>query len=597
MWKYVLLTAGLVILTGCHSGKTGNPDVGVYEISAQQEANAAYLSDSALFYYSTLRNKKNAHEFLLKALDKHPDSVYLGIFAVRMFEDGKLPEKDIVSLLRKHPESLILSMLFAEMFWNTGNKELTQELLDTSFSYRLDAPAEGGKARGINEEEADDFQSNLRFYLAFALEEKQYQKADEILKKYSALSPKLNDQTILRMIQYYAQAKKEKKTDFYRQEFQKYVDILKGRLLVPNTFLQQIDQDTIIMLLKEDQMELLELLLTEPLLSNPEDDRAYDNLVSYFAMKSQKGLMLRALEREMKLYHPLRRNRAAARLPLRLSLLIDTDQAALIEPQISRLEQAGRMNDALYSKVAEYYMSKGNFGLARRYVERISDDAMRDLASAMIYQQERNYKKAMRLFMKLERQNPDNAYLKMMVADMALHAGEKEVATQFINEMILKSENNPAFQNFIGYIWAERGINLDRAEKLIAAALKAEPDNYAYLDSMAWVQYQKKDYAKAKEFIFRALEKLDSSVSAGVILDHAGDILHALGETQKAREFWQKAVQSDDPELDMKAIMKKLNPPLREAPEAQNPAAAGDGPKNGSAAPETPAPSQNGNKE
>ena len=54
MWKYVLLTAGLVILTGCHSGKTGNPDVGVYEISAQQEANAAYLSDSALFYYSTL---------------------------------------------------------------------------------------------------------------------------------------------------------------------------------------------------------------------------------------------------------------------------------------------------------------------------------------------------------------------------------------------------------------------------------------------------------------------------------------------------------------------------------------------------------------
>ena len=41
--------------------------------------------------------------------------------------------------------------------------------------------------------------------------------------------------------------------------------------------------------------------------------------------------------------------------------------------------------------------------------------------------------------------------------------------------------------NYLGYMWAERGVNLSRAKELIDKAVKLEPKNAAYPDSLAWV--------------------------------------------------------------------------------------------------------------
>jgi len=44
--------------------------------------------------------------------------------------------------------------------------------------------------------------------------------------------------------------------------------------------------------------------------------------------------------------------------------------------------------------------------------------------------------------------------------------------------------------NYLGYMWAERGVNLPKARELIEKAVKLEPKNAAYLDSLAWVIYK-----------------------------------------------------------------------------------------------------------
>ena len=131
-----------------------------------------------------------------------------------------------------------------------------------------------------------------------------------------------------------------------------------------------------------------------------------------------------------------------------------------------------------------------------------------------------------------------------------------------IPDLHWKSAQNPDFQNYLGYTWAEQGINLEQAEKYLSSALKIKPQNYAYLDSMAWIAYKKKDYRKAEKFIQMALKHCLNDRSKGVLLDHAGDIFNALGKKREAMQCWQKAAQSGDQELNLNAVLKKLPVPV-----------------------------------
>ena len=52
--------------------------------------------------------------------------------------------------------------------------------------------------------------------------------------------------------------------------------------------------------------------------------------------------------------------------------------------------------------------------------------------------------------------------------------------------------NNAEALNFIGYSYADRGINLDEAEKMIVRALEIKPDNGYMMDSLGWVYFKTK---------------------------------------------------------------------------------------------------------
>ena len=59
---------------------------------------------------------------------------------------------------------------------------------------------------------------------------------------------------------------------------------------------------------------------------------------------------------------------------------------------------------------------------------------------------------------------------------------------------LLKSiELKPDFDealNYLGYMWADLGTNLPKALEMIEHAVKIEPDNPAYLDSLGWVLFK-----------------------------------------------------------------------------------------------------------
>ena len=110
--------------------------------------------------------------------------------------------------------------------------------------------------------------------------------------------------------------------------------------------------------------------------------------------------------------------------------------------------------------------------------------------------------------------------------------------------------NSSALNNY-AYFLAQRGQDLDRAERMAALAVKDEPDNANFIDTYAWVYFAKKDYTKALLYIKSAVEKDEENH----LLEHYGDILWFNDEKDAAVEQWTKALETDP---DNKLLQRKV---------------------------------------
>ncbi|MEW6014667.1 MAG: tetratricopeptide repeat protein [Candidatus Zixiibacteriota bacterium] len=113
--------------------------------------------------------------------------------------------------------------------------------------------------------------------------------------------------------------------------------------------------------------------------------------------------------------------------------------------------------------------------------------------------------------------------------------------------------NHSQSLNYLGYMLAERGERLDYARQLILKALEIMPDNGAYIDSYGWVLYKSGDYPGAVRELKRAAEVITDDP---VVFDHLGDAYKAMGDTENARKYWQKALELDS---NNDQIRKKLS--------------------------------------
>lgn len=105
--------------------------------------------------------------------------------------------------------------------------------------------------------------------------------------------------------------------------------------------------------------------------------------------------------------------------------------------------------------------------------------------------------------------------------------------------------------NYLGYMWAEQGLHLERAQELIERAVRLDPDNDAYLDSLAWVLHQQGRSEEALPHQLRAVAL--SEEPDPTLYDHLGDIYQRLGRLDEARAAWQRALDlKPDPDIERK---------------------------------------------
>jgi Tfp pilus assembly protein PilF len=114
--------------------------------------------------------------------------------------------------------------------------------------------------------------------------------------------------------------------------------------------------------------------------------------------------------------------------------------------------------------------------------------------------------------------------------------------------------------NYLGYMWADRGENLQEAREMIEKAVKLEPKNSAFLDSLGWVLYKLDKPQDALKYIQKAIE--NNEEPDATLYEHLGDIFSALHKTDQARQAFQKAYSIDPTDQ----IQRKLNAAPGSAP-------------------------------
>lgn len=115
---------------------------------------------------------------------------------------------------------------------------------------------------------------------------------------------------------------------------------------------------------------------------------------------------------------------------------------------------------------------------------------------------------------------------------------------------------HPALANSAAYYYATKGKNLDRAQSLLANALKQEPDNPHYLDTQAVIWYKQKDFARAHALLDKLAVK---TVNDFFIHKHKAKILKAQGLTQEAMQAIKTALNLQAPSHEQASCKKLLS--------------------------------------
>lgn len=120
-------------------------------------------------------------------------------------------------------------------------------------------------------------------------------------------------------------------------------------------------------------------------------------------------------------------------------------------------------------------------------------------------------------------------------------AGRLPEAEKYLRRCLQMSPDFSEALNYLGYMWADRGTNLVEAKTMIEKALRKEPKNGAYLDSLGWVLFRQGQPGEALKYIFQAIQLTEEPDAT--LFDHLGDIQAALHEPAKAREAWEKSLK------------------------------------------------------
>jgi tetratricopeptide (TPR) repeat protein len=230
------------------------------------------------------------------------------------------------------------------------------------------------------------------------------------------------------------------------------------------------------------------------------------------------------------------------------------------------------------TQIAALLERRGRYAEALAEIERaLASEPSRELElySAQLRAKSGDFEGAVAYLEGLRAQSPDDDELLYYLGVVHSEKGRDEEALRFMRLALEKNPDNADALNFIGYSWAEDGVNLEEAEQYITRAMELRPDNGYIVDSLGWVYYMRArpmiaagDVAGGRKWLTRAIEELERAheLTGGdpVISEHIGDAYLLMDDRRRALDkFEEAAVMGPRPD-EQPALHEKLETLRRE---------------------------------
>ena len=134
-------------------------------------------------------------------------------------------------------------------------------------------------------------------------------------------------------------------------------------------------------------------------------------------------------------------------------------------------------------------------------------------------------------------------------------AGNCDRAVALFRKCLELDPADHAASNYLGYMWADKGVHLEEALDLIRKAVKLEPDNGAYLDSLGWVLFK---LGRNEDALVQLQHAVDLIKDDPTLLGHLADVLLKLGKTGEALTVLQHANGIEPDNKDISEKLQKL---------------------------------------
>ena len=223
-----------------------------------------------------------------------------------------------------------------------------------------------------------------------------------------------------------------------------------------------------------------------------------------------------------------------------LSETPDNRQLQMIRADL--IAEKGRVEEGIR---ALQRMSKGN-----------KDDL--DVLSAMtnIYQRAKKYGDAQNILNTAIQRFPEEEQVYFLQGALYEKQNKINEAEKAFRKALELDKDDPAVLNYLGYMFADRGIKLNEALSFTQKAVQSDPTNGAYLDSLGWAYFKLNRLDLAEEYLKKATIFYNTDAS---IHDHLGDLYFKTRRYEEARTEWTKSLQLAIEKDEIDKVKKKLD--------------------------------------
>jgi tetratricopeptide (TPR) repeat protein len=172
------------------------------------------------------------------------------------------------------------------------------------------------------------------------------------------------------------------------------------------------------------------------------------------------------------------------------------------------------------------------------------DNVRTKMLQATVSQAQRRFLQARDQLQEILNQSPAQEVIQSCRIDLAqVHTelGDYDRAEAEVRKVLAVNADLPGALTVLAYLYAAQNKNLPEAEESIRRALQSRPENPAYLSLLGWIRARRGHPKEGLPLMEKAITD-EALAHEPELWEHLGDVHQLLGQTDKARACWQKAL-------------------------------------------------------